>query len=609
MSAHQALISDLETLNQIAETLNRGVNVSTTLESALQQLVQLLGLETGWIFLKDDASQDRWGGRGFTLTTTCQLPPALALSNPEAWDKSCECQSMCLKGKLNAAYNAVQCSRLAEVAGDRHGLAVHASVPLRSGERILGILNVAATAWDRFDERGLALLANVGSQMGIALERARLFDLMQERRIHEQGALLNLSSQLLTRLDVADLLAYIVAEVAQMMAVDAAAILLPDEDPAWLTFQAAVGWHSDPAANGYRVLRQGSGSGQVMDSQQPLIWNRPQTGDDERSGTASNLQQWVRDEAFMAMAVAPMVVDGRSTGVLLIDHREPRTFNEGDIRFLRLMANQAAIALERARLLQEEIQRHRIEEELAVGQQIQLSMLPSQCPAVTGWDMTAFYAPARQVSGDFYDFIPLPNHAGRLGVVVADVSGKGVPAALFMVLSRTTIRNTVLRGHEPASALRWANTYIQQDSQTDMFLTAFYGALETENGRFTFVNAGHNRPLWWQAATQSIVELDSPGIVLGVVEEIELVERTITIAPGDVVVLFTDGVTEAMTAEYAEFGSARLHAVVGDLLAAKPQAAAEEIVAAIVTAVNNFTGSIDLSDDMTLVVMRRLEGA
>ena len=158
--------------------------------------------------------------------------------------------------------------------------------------------------------------------------------------------------------------------------------------------------------------------------------------------------------------------------------------------------------------------------ELAVGQEIQLSLLPKTCPEVPGWEFAASYSAARIVGGDFYDFCELADKPPRLGLVIADVAGKGVPAALFMALSRTIIRTTAFSGRSPASALMRANQLILKDSQAEMFLTAVYAVLELDTGRLIYANAGHNRPLWRHAADGTVTELDQRGIVLGAFEEI-----------------------------------------------------------------------------------------
>lgn len=601
MSSHSEIIDDLRTLNQIAETLNQAVDVRGALQTTLAHLVGLMGLETGWIFVREPTAQERWAGKGYVLAAHHDLPPAMDVDNPEAWKKGCDCQALCSKGELDEAYNEVRCSRLAAVSGDRGGLAVHASAPLRSGDAVLGILNVAAPDWDSFSPRALALLTNVGSQMGIALERARLFDLLQEQRIHEQMALLDLSNQLLAHLDLDELMVYLVEEVRRLLQVDACALLLPGDDPGYLYFRAAAGWLSHPVTNQYHVpAGERSGSGRVMQTQQPLFIDSLDDSD-----TVPWMADWLEAESFRQAAIVPLVVEGRSIGVLVIHTRQARQFDAGEVRLLRLMANQAAIAIEKARLHQEEIQRYRLEEELTVGRRIQLSMLPPRCPVVPGWDLSAVYEAARQVGGDFYDFFELPDGPDRLGVVIADVSGKGVPAALYMALSRTTIRNTALRGHAPAEALMWANRFVLEDSQSDMFLSAFYAALDVSSGRLHFANAGHNRPLWWRAETGAFQELDAEGMVLGVLEEVELEERQVEVAPGDVLVLFTDGVTEAVNEAYEEFGEARLRAAIADIVTASPDVSADAILNAILEGVRAFIGSMPQHDDFTLVVMRR----
>jgi sigma-B regulation protein RsbU (phosphoserine phosphatase) len=313
--------------------------------------------------------------------------------------------------------------------------------------------------------------------------------------------------------------------------------------------------------------------------------------------------------------MVPLIAAGRSIGALVVDSRQERHFAEHEVRFLQLMANQAAIAIERARLLQEEIQRQRLAEELDVAREIQLSLLPMAPPAVPGWQIVAVYQAAHQVGGDFYDFFEVPlTRAGEptpmakieagdwLGMIIADVADKGVPAALFMAVGRTLIRTTAMSGRTPAAALARSNELIFKDTQTDLFLSVFYAAIETRSGRMRFADGGHNRPLWWRAGQGKLEELAADGIVLGVLEEIHLEEREEFIEPGDFLVFFTDGVTEAMDLAHNEFGAERLRAAA----TANPTATAHDILWNIVDAVNTFTRHAPQSDDFTLFVVKRL---
>ncbi len=254
----------------------------------------------------------------------------------------------------------------------------------------------------------------------------------------------------------------------------------------------------------------------------------------------------MRSEEFRGHAIIPLIADGRSIGALSIDMRVPRLLDEGELRFLRLMANQAALAIEKAYLHREELHRQRLEEELAVARRIQYSLLPEQTPDFPGLEFAAYYHPARLIGGDFYDFFELPGQSPRLGMVIADVADKGVPAALFMALSRSIIRTKAMSGPNPAKVLTRANRLIAKDTRSGLFVTVFYGILDLKTGRLTFTNAGHNRPLRLETATGQIEELATRGIVLGVFEQVKLEEKEIEVSPGDILVFYTDGVTEAM---------------------------------------------------------------
>jgi sigma-B regulation protein RsbU (phosphoserine phosphatase) len=301
--------------------------------------------------------------------------------------------------------------------------------------------------------------------------------------------------------------------------------------------------------------------------------------------------------------VVPLIVDGHSIGALVINSRQPRLLDENEIRFLRLMANQAAIAIEKARLQEKEIEQLQMEREMELGRKIQLSLLPESCPSVPGWEFAASYQAAHQVGGDFYDFIPVA--PSRLGLLIGDVVGKGVPAALLMGLSRTTIRTVAMSGLGPASTLKQANDLIIRDSRSELFLTAAYAELDTLSGRLTYALGGHNRPLHYRDGDGKIEELAAESMFLGSWADIELEERAIEVAPGDLLVFYTDGITEAMDKQSAFFGEGRLQAAIAKLAGAS----AHQVLDGILAEVRRFVGSATPSDDLTLFVVRRLPAA
>jgi sigma-B regulation protein RsbU (phosphoserine phosphatase) len=242
-----------------------------------------------------------------------------------------------------------------------------------------------------------------------------------------------------------------------------------------------------------------------------------------------------------------------------------------------------------------------LEKELDVAREIQKSFLPGRAPNVPGYQIASYWRSARRVGGDFYDFMPLANH--QVGLAIADVADKGVPAALFMALSRTLLRATAMSGRKPADTLSRANDLILADARSDLFVTIFYGVLDPKSAKFTYANAGHNPPIWFEAKSSTTRFMKEHGIALGVVPEILVKDNVLKLAPGDVLVLYTDGVTEAFNAASEEFGEPRLAQVVRECA----DGTAEEISQAIVSAIRSFVGDEPPFDDVTMVVVKRDE--
>jgi serine phosphatase RsbU (regulator of sigma subunit) len=253
------------------------------------------------------------------------------------------------------------------------------------------------------------------------------------------------------------------------------------------------------------------------------------------------------------------------------------------------------------RLMEEEVRRQRMEEELAVGRRIQLSLLPTSCPVIPGYELAAGYRAAHQVGGDLYDFISPPVSPDHVHIVVADVTGKGVPAALYMAVSRTLFHTHGLENPTPSRALDRVNQFIRQDRTTPLFLSAFYAVLEKHNGCLTFANAGHNPPLWIHAATGQISELEARGIVLGAFDSYIPEERMVILEPGDAVVFFTDGITEARNQAGDFLDEEGLLAI----LHSQKWEHAEDLLDAIITSVDTFSTGAPQMDDFTVVVLRR----
>jgi sigma-B regulation protein RsbU (phosphoserine phosphatase) len=236
--------------------------------------------------------------------------------------------------------------------------------------------------------------------------------------------------------------------------------------------------------------------------------------------------------------------------------------------------------------------------ELNIAHEIQQSFLPESVPSLRGFDLAAVSHPAKEVGGDFYDFIPISDD--EIGLVIADVSGKSVPAALFMVLSRAMVRATATGNKAVSKVAEKANDLIAADAKSGMFVTLFYAILNQKSRTLRYVNAGHNPPVVLNGGTGDLTFLKARGIAMGVVERFEMEERVIQIDEGDVVVFYTDGVTEAVDEGFDQFGVDRLVEIVRKNSHLSAAALVEKITAEVIV----FSKGEPQFDDITLMVLK-----
>jgi serine phosphatase RsbU (regulator of sigma subunit) len=310
---------------------------------------------------------------------------------------------------------------------------------------------------------------------------------------------------------------------------------------------------------------------------------------------------WRESVGSKTLVVAPLLAQGEVQGALLVDSVEA-SYGMSQRRedILTGIAQQVSLYLENFQLLAQEQERIRLAQELQVAQRIQASLLPAVTPAIEGYEIAHAWDPAREVGGDFYDFLPLPH--GKLGLLMADVADKGIPAALFMATTSTLLRVSAHDHAAPDQALLHANAWINAGNREDMFVTAWYGILDLASHRVDFANAGHSLALHVQAADGVIRMLRPAGMPLGVVEDLRLERDAISLAPGDLLVLYTDGVIDALNEAEEDFGQDRLEA----LLFGRRHETAQQVVAALRSAVLAHTGQAPLYDDVTVVALRRL---
>ncbi|MGB8645254.1 MAG: SpoIIE family protein phosphatase [Anaerolineae bacterium] len=296
---------------------------------------------------------------------------------------------------------------------------------------------------------------------------------------------------------------------------------------------------------------------------------------------------------------APICLDTQPVGVLAVYRPAAGApFTPQDAQLLLLLANQAAIAVENARLHQTAIDKARLDGELQAAYKVQHSLLPLHVPHIPGFQVAALWRPARQVSGDFYDFIPLPDK--RWGIVIADVSDKGIPAALLMAASRSILRASATSGLDAVATIVQTNRVLSADATNGMFITLFFALLDPHTRTLSYVNAGHNPPLLLRARDGRLEPLTRTTFPLGIDADAPVRAGVVQLDPGDVLTLYTDGVTEAANPALEFLGETGL----ADLITSVGPSGAQALVRALDKRISEFTGTATLADDVTVVVLQ-----
>ena len=299
--------------------------------------------------------------------------------------------------------------------------------------------------------------------------------------------------------------------------------------------------------------------------------------------------------------IVPLVSQGELIGLLnLGPRRSEQEYSTDDRRLLNTLATQAAPALRVAQLVQQQQaearQLERIEQELRVARVIQQTLLPKEVPQLDGWEISALWQPARAVSGDFYDFFSFQD--GRLGLVIADVTDKGVPAALVMATTRSILRSATERWDSPGEILFQANNLLCPDIPPNMYVTCLYAVLDPANGQLKYANAGHPPP--YQRCSDQVIELRARGMPLGLMPEMVYEEKETTLASGDSVFFYSDGLVEAHNPQEAMFGFPHLRQTLAD------NQCPEDLVQCLLGELDDFTGPDWVQeDDVTFLTLQR----
>ncbi len=408
------------------------------------------------------------------------------------------------------------------------------------------------------------------------------------RSVDELAVLNDLAREIGASLDTEDIVAKIIRRAMKSVEGEQGVISLVDE------------WSKEPT----KTLVRSAGTaikqnpyhiddnllGWMQLNKKPLVINDP--AHDERFSAS----RW--DESIRSILSVPLLNRSELIGMLTVYNKTTKTgFTVDDQRLLGIIAAQSAQIVENARLYEEEKDLLHMREELRLAFDIQTSLLPTTSPTVKGYDIAGASIPAETVGGDYFDYIGLGNE--RVGVCVGDVSGKGLPASLLMANVQATLRGQASWTESVKTCLERANQLLCQSMRRGTFVTLFYGILDPRTHEFAYGNAGHNKPLLHSAGEESRLELG--GLALGLLPTANYQDSSLTLTEGDVLLIYSDGITEAMNLERELFEEDRL----SDILRQHATEPAQTIVDRIVEAVQQHADGAPSSDDMTLVVVRR----
>ena len=410
--------------------------------------------------------------------------------------------------------------------------------------------------------------------------------------------LLDITKKISRSLDLQEVLNLVMDTLDSLIPYDAAGIFVvkcadkgavaEGEEPYVFQAEAVRGYDIDELTNLHLKLGEGL-IGQVALTSEPIT-----SPDVRKNPNYINARSETRSEM-----VAPIISNTEVIGVFDLESDELNAYSEDDLEVLMLLASQVAIIIEKVMLHEQLIEKKRLEGQLEVARQVQLELLPPRDPQLEGYDISAYNFPTEEVSGDYYDWVRI--YDDQIGLVIADVSGKGVPAALLMAFLRASLRAATHIGYSPHISMAKVNYLLWESIERNQFVTAFYAILDVTNKTLTYTNAGHNPPvLLKQNGDVSFIERGS--IPLGMFRDTRYHEYYLTMEPGDVLMLYTDGATEAQNPEGEEFGRERLAKTVQ----LNRQLGARELITAAHAEVLEWTDGHGATDDVTFFVIKAL---
>ncbi|MCH8027515.1 MAG: SpoIIE family protein phosphatase [candidate division Zixibacteria bacterium] len=472
--------------------------------------------------------------------------------------------------------------------GEKAGVTIKSliSIPLIGKGQMIGVIEAFNREDGPFTETDLDVLTGLANQIAVAIDNAYLYRKVRQEAL-EKHLLFEIGMKLSSTLELDKLLEEILSSLRKVIDYSAGGVFLIEPDKKEIGSIFTIGYAEESA--GKLQLKIGQGLiGQVAKTGKPVVV----------SDVSANKQYVNVHAQTKSEIVVPILLDGNTIGVLTLESNNLNAYDKNSVELLSAFATQAAISIERTRLHQKIIAAQKIENQLSITREIQRSFLPDSDPVIDGYDIAGKNIPSEQVGGDYYDFIEIMG--SQLGVAVGDVSGKGIPAALIMASFRSSLIAEIRNNYSISEICSKVNSLLYESIGSGNFVTAVYGVLDSEKHIFTYANCGHNQPILLKQ-NGTIEHLKEGGQVLGISPGVEYRQGQVELKPGELIVLYTDGVTEVFDEKGREFGEAGLLAALKE----HSQKSSAEMLKNIVDNVREYAASEHIFDDLTMVILKR----
>ncbi len=409
--------------------------------------------------------------------------------------------------------------------------------------------------------------------------------------VEELSILNDVATAITSTQSLEKVIALMVQRCIKHLKVEQGAVMILDEQDSSKPFQTMIR-KQDSALEILPYRFDSQLTGWMLKNKSPLMVN--DLKNDKRFNFSGEM-----DLPVKTILSVPMSLKGRMIGLLTVFNKKSETgFSADDQRLLSIIAAQSAHVLENARLNQKEQDLIKMEEEFRMAKEIQLNILPKEIPAIDRYDIHAVNISAREVGGDYYDFIKLPGE--KLAFCLGDITGKGLPAAMLMANLQATLRGQAFTQNSVKDSIKNANILLFNSTASNRFATVFYGVLNYTNNSVTYCNAGHDAPI--NIKGDQTTRLNEGGLLLGCFDFAEYEEATKSIDVGESIIIYSDGVTEAMNAINQEFGEEKFISIVK----ANQDLSAKELIDVILKEIKAHSGDIAQSDDITLLIIKRI---